>query len=94
MTKDINIVRIWNKYEYLSTGKVLSTNKLGKQVGMGIRGTLKWNNQNMFQIFCELLTRTSCKKLKGKNYDLYDRADKFRININKLRMNANNWTIF
>ena len=57
---------------------------------MGIRGTLNRNNQNLFQIFGELLTRTSYKKEKEKNYDLYDRAYKFRTNTDKLRINTHN----
>ena len=56
---------------------------------MGIRGTLNRNNQNIFQIFGEFLTRTLCKN-KNKNYDLYDCADKFRISTDELRINAHN----
>ena len=61
----------------MSTRKVLSANKLGKNARLGIRGALNQNNQNIFEIFGEMLTRTLCKKEKEKNYDLYDRANKF-----------------
>ena len=51
----------------MSIRKVLSANKFGEMVRIDVGAVLNGNEQSIFHIFGELLTRTSCKKERKKN---------------------------